>query len=89
MWIPAGESAGKSVLKLEAIMKRNTALKILNPILVVLAVNQAVTVIFLDELPIKAFQIFHKGGGAVLLTLIAVHFILNFNWVRANYFRKR
>jgi len=69
-------------------MKRNTALKILNPVLIVLFINQAVTVLFLDELPFKAFQIFHKGGGAILLTLIAVHLILNFNWVRANYFPK-
>lgn len=69
-------------------MRRNTALKILNPVLVVLFVNQAVTVMFLDELPVKVFQIFHKGGGAVLLSLIALHFILNFNWVRANYFKK-
>ena len=69
-------------------MKKNTVLKILNPILVVLFINQAVTVLFLDELPAGAFQIFHKGGGAVLLALIAVHFILNFNWVKANYFAK-
>jgi hypothetical protein len=69
-------------------MKKNTALKILNLILVVLVVNQAVTVLFLDELPARAFQIFHKGGGAILLGLIAVHFILNFNWVKANYFPK-
>jgi len=69
-------------------MKKNTLHKILNPVLVVLFINQAVTVLFLDELPVKVFQIFHKGGGAVLLTLIAVHFILNFNWVRANYFAK-
>jgi hypothetical protein len=67
-------------------MKKNTVLKILNLILVVLVVNQAVTVLFLDELPSGAFQIFHKGGGAILLLLIAVHFILNFNWVKANYF---
>jgi hypothetical protein len=69
-------------------MKRNALHKILNPILVVLFINQAVTVLFLDGLPMKVFQIFHKGGGAVLLVLIAVHFILNFNWVRANYFTK-
>ncbi len=69
-------------------MRRNTLHKILNPVLFVLFINQAVTVLFLDELPMKAFQIFHKGGGAVLLALIAVHFILNFNWVKANYFSR-
>jgi hypothetical protein len=50
-------------------MKKNTALRILNLVLVVLFVNQAVTVLFLEELSFRAFQIFHKGGGAVLLTL--------------------
>ena len=69
-------------------MKKNTLHKILNPILLVLFINQAVTVLFLDELPRKAFEIFHKGGGGILLALIAIHFILNFNWVKANYFSK-
>jgi hypothetical protein len=69
-------------------MKKNTLHKILNPVLLVLFINQAVTVLFLDELPPKAFEIFHKGAGGILLALIAVHFILNFNWVKANYFAK-
>ena len=69
-------------------MKRNTLHKILNPILAVLFINQAVTALFSDYLPHEAFEIFHQFGGFVLLGLIAVHFILNFNWVRANYFSK-
>ena len=69
-------------------MKRNTMLKILNPILVVLFINQAITVIFLDELPPWAFQVFHKAAGGILLVLIACHFLLNFNWVKVNYFGK-
>ena len=69
-------------------MKKNTLHKILNPILLVLFINQAVTVLFLDELPPWAFQVFHKGGGSILLGLIALHFILNFNWVKANYSAK-
>ena len=69
-------------------MKKNTALKILNPILLVLFVNQAVTVLFRENIPFEAFRFFHKGGGAILLSLITLHFILNFNWVKANYFHK-
>ena len=69
-------------------MKKNALHKILNPILLVLFINQAVTVLLLDELPPWAFQVFHKGGGGILLGLIALHFILNFNWVKANYFSK-
>jgi hypothetical protein len=69
-------------------MRRNTALKILNPILVVLFINQAATALLRDYISHEAFEIFHKFGGFVLLSLIAVHIILNFNWVRANYFSK-
>jgi hypothetical protein len=70
------------------IMKRNTTLKILNLILLVLFVNQAVTVLFREHISLEAFRFFHMGGGAILLSLIALHFILNFNWVKANYFHK-
>jgi len=69
-------------------MKKNTLHKILNPILLVLFINQTITVLLLDELPRWAFETFHKGAGGVLLALIALHFILNFNWVKANYFSK-
>ncbi len=69
-------------------MKRNTFHKILNPILFVFFINQAITVLFLDELPRWAFQVFHKTAGGIFLALIALHFILNFNWVKTNYFSK-
>jgi hypothetical protein len=72
----------------DVFMKRNTFHKILNPILTVLALNQAATAIFSDNLPPKAFEVLHQGGGFVFLALIALHFILNFNWVKANYFAK-
>ena len=69
-------------------MKKNTALKILNPILMLLLVNQAVTAIFSVKLPHEIFTILHKGGGTILITLAVLHLILNFNWVKASYFRK-
>ena len=69
-------------------MKRNTALKILNPILLVLFVSQAVTALFHAKLSHEAFEFFHQGGGMILIALIVVHLILNFNWLKANYFTK-
>lgn len=69
-------------------MKRNTALKILNPILLVLVVSQAVTGILRAKLSYETFEFFHQGGGVILIALIAVHIILNFSWVKANYFPK-
>jgi hypothetical protein len=63
-------------------------LKILNPVLAVFFINQAISVIFRDSFSSSAFGIFHKAAGAILLCLIAVHIILNFNWVKANYLSK-
>lgn len=69
-------------------MTRNNALKILNPFMAVLAVNQAVTAIFHENISHESFEFFHQGGGAILLVLIACHFTLNFDWVRKNYLGK-
>jgi hypothetical protein len=67
-------------------MKRNTALKILNPALFLFFINQAATALFREHLSRNAFGLFHKTGGAIFIALIAIHIILNFNWIKANYF---
>ena len=69
-------------------MKKNTALKILNPILLILLVNQAATVLLRPKLSHEIFESLHKGGGAIFIALAILHFILNFNWVKASYFKK-
>jgi hypothetical protein len=69
-------------------MKRNTALRILNLILLVLFISQAVTGLFHAKISHETFEIFHEGGGKVFIGLIVVHLILNFNWVKANYLPK-
>lgn len=70
-------------------MKRNTFLKILNPVLAVFFVNQAVTVLLRDHLSYETFGIFHKNGGKILILLILIHITLNFNWVKANYLKRK
>jgi hypothetical protein len=70
-------------------MRRNTALKILNPALFLFFINQATTVLFREHLSPQTFGLFHKTGGAILLCLIALHIILNFNWIKANYFPRQ
>lgn len=67
-------------------MKKNTALKILNPVLFLFFANQAITVVLREHLSFKAFGFFHKTGGVILLCLIALHIILNFNWIKASFF---
>jgi len=70
-------------------MKRITLLKIVNPILALLVVSQILTGLLGDSLPHEAFEILHKDGGFVLAGVAALHLFLNWNWVKANYFKKR
>ena len=70
-------------------MKRNTVLKIMNPILGLLLLNQVLTAIFHAGLSHEAFEILHEGGGYVLAVGIALHLFLNWNWVKTSYFKKR
>jgi len=79
----------------KTIMRKNTVNKILNPILLILALNQVITAIIRDVpehagstsmLSDEAFEFFHEGGGFILAGLIVLHIILNFGWVRRNYF---
>ncbi len=69
-------------------MKKNTVLKFLNPILLILFISQAVTGLFHDKISPDAFEFFHEGGGIILIALITVHIILNLSWFRANYLKK-
>ena len=69
-------------------MKKNELHKILNPVLLVLIVSQAVTGLAHAKLSHEAFEFIHEGGGILLICLIAGHLILNFNWIKASYFAK-
>lgn len=69
-------------------MKKNTVLKILNPIMGLLVLNQALTGLLRDALPYDAFEMLHEGGGPALVAVIALHVFLNWNWIRATYFKK-
>jgi len=40
---------------------------------------------FLED---ELFTIIHAGGGISLLVLATIHLILNWGWVRSNYFGK-
>lgn len=68
-------------------MKRASILKILNPILGLLFVNQVATGILHEALPDGAYEIMHAGGGLIFSAIVILHAILNWNWVRANYFK--
>ncbi|MBP7050023.1 MAG: hypothetical protein KBE65_03320 [Phycisphaerae bacterium] len=54
-----------------------------------LVVTQVLSVIFGEQLSHEAFELIHKGGGALLLIGIGLHVILNWSWVRASLLVRR
>lgn len=67
---------------------KNQILKILNPALVVLFINQVLLGLLNDILPHKLFEVLHGGGGMVFAVLVLLHLMLNWGWVKANFFQK-
>jgi hypothetical protein len=72
----------------EKYMSRNSILKVLNPIIGIMMLSQILTGVFGRQIPQWAFENFHKNSGGILGILILFHIILNWNWIKANYFRK-
>ncbi len=70
-------------------MTKTTALKIVNPLIGILILNQVFTGLFSRFLHHGLFEIFHEGSGIVLFIGILVHLSLNMSWIKANYFRKK
>jgi hypothetical protein len=68
-------------------MKRTSLLKILNPILAVLLVNQVITGLLHGYLSGEAYEILHGGGGLVFAVTALLHVIMNWNWVKANFLK--
>ena len=68
-------------------MSKAKALKIINPILLLVLVYQAATGFSHDLLPREVFWYLHLIGAILLLSTAALHLILNWNWVNANFFR--
>jgi len=63
-------------------MTKQSALKIVNPLLGLLMLNQALTGIFRLYLSRSAFTIMHERAGYLLFAMVVVHFTLNFGWVK-------
>jgi hypothetical protein len=72
-------------------MKKNTMLKTVNVLVAiafaVLAVTSGISKIIPDLSPVL-FEI-HEFTGYVFFLLIIMHVILNWSWVKANFFKKR
>ncbi|MEJ2023771.1 MAG: DUF4405 domain-containing protein [Deltaproteobacteria bacterium] len=69
-------------------MKRKSILKTLNPVLAILFLNQILTGIFHDAIPKGAYEFLHEGGGILFAAGVVLHVILNWSWIKVNFYRK-
>lgn len=69
-------------------MAKNKMLKLLNPVLAVLIVTQALSGLLRFQLPPEVFDVVHEGGGVTLVIGAGLHLILNWAWVRNTYRRR-
>ena len=68
-------------------MERNTVLKVVNPVLAVLILNQPFSGFLYAWTNWRAFETMHVGGGILLLLFAAFHLMLNWKWVQMNFLR--
>jgi len=70
-------------------IKKQTALKIVNPLLGLFMITQALTGTFHLYLSERAFKMLHEWNGLVLLSLSIVHVVLNWSWIKTQFFQNR
>lgn len=69
-------------------MDKNTVLKIVNPALGILMLNQPFSAMLSEVTGWDLFEGLHVGGGVLLVLAAAVHLTLNWRWVTSNFLRK-
>jgi protein-S-isoprenylcysteine O-methyltransferase Ste14 len=73
-----------TVLWEKILMKNITLLKVVNPVLAVLVLNQPFSGFLYSWTNWEAFEIMHVGGGILLFMFAAIHLMLNWKWVQVN-----
>ena len=69
-------------------MSKNKVLKVVNLVLLVLIINQMVGAFLYWSISPTLFEWGHKQAGILLAVVIVIHLILNWSWVKTNYFKK-
>lgn len=68
-------------------MKKQTVLKIINPLALVLFIIQALTGITHELIPFELFEKLHGTTGYLLVIVVMTHILFNWNWFKTA-FRK-
>ena len=69
-------------------MKKSVQLKVLNVLLGLLIVSQGLSGLFRDSLPEETFEHIHVPGGLLIMAGVILHVVLNWGWVKANFWKK-
>jgi predicted ferric reductase len=74
-------------------MSKLKALRILNLLLIIvfLFIGSSGILYWLGwlDIPYSTFRLVHPLTGLLLVILVILHLILNYNWIKANYLKKR
>jgi hypothetical protein len=70
-------------------MDKNVALKIVNPLLAILLLNQPFSAFLSEVTDWDLFEGLHVLGGVLLLCVAAIHLVLNWKWVELNLLKRK
>jgi hypothetical protein len=70
-------------------MKKQQALKVVNPVLSLAFTTVALTGIFHELIPWEVYQLLHPIAGYTAAALVATHIALNWSWISMNYLRRK
>jgi len=68
-------------------MDKNILLKVVNPLLAILMLNQPFSGLLSSVTDWDIFESLHVGGGILLVLMAVVHLMLNWRWVTTNFFK--
>jgi hypothetical protein len=68
-------------------MDKNILLKVVNPLLAILMLNQPFSGLLSSVTDWDIFESLHVGGGILLVLVAVVHLMLNWRWVTTNFFK--
>jgi len=68
-------------------MDKNAMLKVVNPVLAILMLNQPFSGLLTLLTDWDIFEGLHVGGGVLLVLVAVVHLMLNWRWVTTNFFK--
>ena len=74
-------------------MNRVKALRVVNVLLFLvflgIAISGTTAFLFPGLIPYSTFRLAHPLTGITFVALVVVHLVLNFNWIKANYLKKK